>query len=170
MRVLIVGCGYVGLPLGAELVRAGHEVFGIKRTPDSGELRRAGIQPVIVDVTNRAALALLPADFDWVVNTLSSSKGGVEEYQQIYFETTRRLIEWLNPGASSKTRLRRYVYTSSTSVYAQTDGSAVTEDSPTEPAGETSRVLVDTEQLLLRAARQDGFPATILRVAGIYGP
>ena len=28
MRVLIVGCGYVGLPLGAELARQGHEVFG----------------------------------------------------------------------------------------------------------------------------------------------
>ena len=25
MRVLIIGCGYVGLPLGAELVRLGHD-------------------------------------------------------------------------------------------------------------------------------------------------
>src|SRR5256885_627677 len=32
MRVLIVGCGYVGLPLGVELVRQGHEVFGLRRT------------------------------------------------------------------------------------------------------------------------------------------
>src|ERR1017187_10487677 len=31
MRVLIVGCGYVGLPLGAELVKQGHEVFGLRR-------------------------------------------------------------------------------------------------------------------------------------------
>lgn len=30
MKCLIVGCGYVGLPLGAELVRLGHEVFGKK--------------------------------------------------------------------------------------------------------------------------------------------
>jgi len=29
MRVLIVGCGYVGVPLGAELVRLGHEVFWV---------------------------------------------------------------------------------------------------------------------------------------------
>jgi len=32
IRVLIVGCGYVGLPLGAKLVRLGHEVFGVRRT------------------------------------------------------------------------------------------------------------------------------------------
>src|SRR5689334_5054664 len=30
MRVLIVGCGYVGLPLGAELARLGHEVYGLR--------------------------------------------------------------------------------------------------------------------------------------------
>ena len=30
MRVLIIGCGYVGLPLGEALVRAGHEVFGVR--------------------------------------------------------------------------------------------------------------------------------------------
>ena len=34
MRVLIVGCGYVGLPLGAELVKQGHEVFGLRRSAD----------------------------------------------------------------------------------------------------------------------------------------
>jgi nucleoside-diphosphate-sugar epimerase len=62
------------------------------------------------------------------------------------------------------------VYTSSTSVYAQTDGSTVTEESATEPLSETSRVLVETEQVLLRAAREQGFPAIVLRVAGIYGP
>jgi ketopantoate reductase len=45
MRVLIVGCGYVGLPLGAELARGGHEVFGLRRSEEaSGALARAGIQ------------------------------------------------------------------------------------------------------------------------------
>jgi hypothetical protein len=37
VRVLIVGCGYVGLPLGAELVRRGHEVFGLRRTAEGAE-------------------------------------------------------------------------------------------------------------------------------------
>ena len=64
---------------------------------------------------------------------------------------------------------KKFVYTSSTSVYGQTDGSAVKESSPTEPQSDTSKILVQTEKLLLDAAQQK-FPAVILRVAGIYGP
>ena len=52
MRVLIVGCGYVGLPLGVELVRLGHEVCGLRRSaPAEGELKAAGITPLIADIT-----------------------------------------------------------------------------------------------------------------------
>ena len=165
MRVLIVGCGYVGLALGTELARAGHEVFGLKRSGDASELSRVGIRPIIADITQPAALALIHPDFDCVVNTVSSSKGGVEEYRAVYLDGTRRLIEWLFRSPS----LRKYIYTSSTSVYAQTDGSWVTEGSATEPKSETSRVLVETERLLLEAAH-GGFPAIVLRAAGIYGP
>ena len=166
MRVLIVGCGYVGLALGAELVRQGHEVTGVRRGDDgSGELRRAGIRPISLDVTAPEVLKSLDDDFDWIVNTISSSKGGVGEYRSTYYEGTARLIEWL-----SSQKIRRYVYTSSTSVYPQTDGSIVTEESPTEPDSETSRILVETENLVLNAAQQNDFPGVILRVAGIYGP
>ncbi len=45
MRALIIGCGYVGLPLGAELVGQGHEVLGLRRTNVAeAELKAAGIQ------------------------------------------------------------------------------------------------------------------------------
>jgi len=166
MRALIIGCGYVGLPLGAELARRGHEVFGVRRSAGSiQELQQWGITPVIADITRPEDFAKIPGPFDWVVNTVSSSKGGVEDYRAVYLEATRHLIAWL--GANPP---RKYVYTSSTSVYAQTDGSWVTEESPAEPASETSRVLMETEQLLLQSARESNFPAMILRVAGIYGP
>jgi nucleoside-diphosphate-sugar epimerase len=75
------------------------------------------------------------------------------------------LIEWLAPNPPKK-----FVYTSSTSVYAQNDGSQVKESSPTEPTAETSKILVETEKILLDAAAHKKFPAVILRVAGIYGP
>ncbi len=102
---------------------------------------------------------------DWVVNTVSSGKGGLGEYQRVYLDGTRHLLEWLE-GAPPK----KFVYTSSTSVYGQTDGSMVKESSAAEPAGELGRVLAETEALLLEAARERKFPAIVLRVAGIYGP
>lgn len=166
MRVLIVGCGYVGLPLGAELVRQGHDVSGVRRsTAGESELTAAGIHPLAVDITQPADLARIPGSFDWVVNCVSSTKGGVEEYRQAYLEGTRNLIDWLSVSPPKK-----FVYTSSTSVYGQTDGSVVKETSATDPASETSRVLVETEKKLMSAALDRKFPAVILRVAGIYGP
>jgi nucleoside-diphosphate-sugar epimerase len=165
MRVLIVGCGYVGLPLGAELVRLGHEVFGLRRSPAAeNELKAAGIQPLIGDVTRPETLAKLPRDFEWVVNCAAAG-GNAENYRQVYLQGTRNLLEWLAPNPP-----RKFVYTSSTSVYAQNDGSQVKESSPTEPIAETSKILVETEKVLLAAVAERQFPAVILRVAGIYGP
>jgi nucleoside-diphosphate-sugar epimerase len=197
MKCLIVGCGYVGLPLGAELVRRGHEVFGLRRSR-ADELKAAGIRPLIADLTRPETLAELPRHFDWVVNCVASGGGSADDYRKIYLEGNRNLIAWLADSPPKK-----FVYTSSTSVYGQNDGSIVTETSSTEPAEETAKVLVETEKLLLAAAfplnrpsatfspsggegRDEGapavneeisnrqsravFPAVILRVAGIYGP
>ena len=51
MRVLIVGCGYVGVPLGAALAALGHEVYGLRRHPAAAaELQAAGIRPLTGDV------------------------------------------------------------------------------------------------------------------------
>lgn len=166
MRVLIVGCGYVGLPLGQELVSQGHDVFGLRRSADADdELEAADITPLQADITKFEALNRLPRGFDWVVNCAASGGGGVEDYRRLYLEGTRNLIEWLRASPP-----QQYVYTSSTSVYGQDDGSFVTEFDPATPPIETGRVLVETENLLRVEAAEKNFPAAILRVAGIYGP
>jgi nucleoside-diphosphate-sugar epimerase len=184
MRVLIVGCGYVGLPLGAELVRLGHEVFGLRRNPAAeNELKAVGIQPLSGDVTKPETLAKLPRQFDWVVNCVAAG-GSAENYRQIYLEGNRNLISWLADSPPEK-----FIYTSSTSVYGQNDGTVVKENSPVEPETNTAKVLVEAEKYLLEAAGGSGtgvppvrtethgrdaratiFPVVILRVAGIYGP
>jgi nucleoside-diphosphate-sugar epimerase len=165
MRVLIVGCGYVGVPLGAELARLGHEVFGLRRNSAAeNELKAAGFQPLVGDVTKPETLAKLPQDFDWVVNCVAAG-GDAGNYREVYLQGTCNLIKWLAPNPPKK-----FVYTSSTSVYAQNDGSAVKESSPTEPLADTAKILVETEKVLLAAVAERKFPAVILRVAGIYGP
>ncbi len=185
MRVLIVGCGYIGLPLGVELVKQGHAVFGLRRSA-ADELKAAGITPFLADITTPKTLADLPRDFDWVVNCVASGGGGAGEYRELYLQGTRNLIEWLVPESAGilpatsspppkATRQQdagapRFVYTSSTGVYGQNEGAVVTEASLAEPESETAKILVETEKVLLAAAREKRFPAMILRVAGIYGP
>jgi len=165
MRTLIVGCGYLGMAVGKELVRHGHEVFGLRRTKMAdGDLKAHGIAPINGDITKREDFEKFLAKYDWVVNCVSSSRGTGDDYRAVYLEGTRNLIEWLSADPPKK-----FIYTSSTSVYGQTDGSIVTEQSPTEPLADTARVLLDTEKVLSQAATQN-FPAVILRVAGIYGP
>jgi len=168
MRVLILGCGYVGQSLGELLARQGHDVLGVRRTltdnsppPDAPP----ALKFIAADVTRPPDLAALPGPFDWVINAVSSTRGGVEEYRSVYLEGTRHVVDWLNGQP-----LRRYVHLSSTSVYGQSDGSRVHEQSPTQPTSPTSRVLVETEELLRTAAGTRQFPAVLLRVAGIYGP
>jgi nucleoside-diphosphate-sugar epimerase len=166
MRVLIVGCGYVGLPLGKELAKLGHEVFGLRRSAlADDELRAAGLTPVHADITRPETLAELPKGFDWVINCAASGGGTAKDYRRLYLGGTRNLLAWLAPAPP-----RMLVYTSSTSVYAQDDGSWVTETSPAEPQTETARVLLEAEQTVLEAKRQQFVSAVILRVAGIYGP
>jgi len=166
MRVLIVGCGYVGLPLGAELVRQGHEVFGLRRSANAAaELQATGLTPLTGDITQPDTLAKLPSAFDWVVNCAASGGGGAEDYRRVYLEGARNLIAWLAAAPPKK-----FVYTSSTGVYGQDDGSLVKESSATEPVTDTGKVLLETEKLLLASVAEKRFPAVILRVAGIYGP
>lgn len=169
MRALVVGCGYVGLPLALELARLGHTVFGLRRSIGVQEtLQRAGVTPLLADITQPASLEKLPRDFDWVVSCVASGGGGVEDYRHLYLEGMRNLIEWLVSGrANGRPRI---VYTSSTGVYGQNDGSLVDETSPTQPHSETAQVLVQTEQALLAAGQERNFSAMVLRAAGIYGP
>ena len=112
--------------------------------------------PVLAcDITDRAALGRLPA-VEAVVHCASSGRGGVEQYRAVYLEGARALADVLAP--------RRFVFTSSTSVYAQTDGSVVNEESAAEPDRETGRILREAEEVVLARG------GSVARLAGIYGP
>jgi nucleoside-diphosphate-sugar epimerase len=163
VKVLIFGLGYVGSQLAKELCAAGHEVVGVKRTLDAGpsgdfEIRAA-------DVLNPADLRTLPQPVDALVNCVSSSRGGVDVFRSVFGDGTKNLLDWLSPNPP-----KRLLFTSSSSVYGQTDGSWVTETSEAKPDSETGQILVAAEREILRATADWDCHATILRVAGIYGP
>jgi len=168
MRVLIIGYGYIGTVLARELVRGGHQVYTMRRTEGhcaDSELKSAGLIAVRGDITKPESLARLKPDFDTVVNCVAASGGGVDEYRRVYLNGMRNVVDWLKVAPPE-----RFLYTSSTSVYGQTDGSVVDETSATEPTAETARILLQTEQLLLDSAHHQKLNPIVLRLAGIYGP
>lgn len=156
-RILIAGCGHVGQAT-ADLFRvAGWDVEGWIASEKSATALSAKPYPICqVDISNRDQVAERPGTFDAVVHCASSRGGGVESYRQIYLNGARNLLDRLVG--------KKMLFTSSTSVYAQRDGSWVTEDSETEPARDTGRVLLETEKLVLERG------GIVARLAGIYGP
>lgn len=157
-RVLIAGCGDLGTRLGLRLVAAGRRVTGLRR---NAGLLPAAFERASADMRDVDALrAALRGDFTDVV--VCSAAPGFDEaaYRATYVDALRNLLELIGPAP-------RWWLVSSTSVYHQDGGEWVDEDSPTLPRGFSGRILLEAEQLLRDRA---GARATVLRLAGIYGP
>jgi nucleoside-diphosphate-sugar epimerase len=160
--ILIAGCGYLGQALAHQALARGIKAAGICRSEASAlSLEEAGIPALVADLTDPASLAAAaekwPRDTA-VVHCAASGRGGAgDAYRAVYLEGMRNLRTAF-PDAL------RLLFTSSTSVYPQTDGSIVTEDSPANPERETGRVLRQTEDETLAAG------GTVVRLAGLYGP
>jgi nucleoside-diphosphate-sugar epimerase len=159
-RVLIAGCGDVGNRLGRRLLEAGHEVWGLRRNV----ARLApGLQPVEADLADPASLAALPRDLTLVAYTAAADGRSESDYQTAYVQGLSNLLATLDEQGQ---RPRRVIFTSSTGVYGQDDGSWVDETSPTEPTSFTGRAMLDAERVLAESP----FPGTAVRLGGIYGP
>jgi len=154
-RILIAGCGYVGQATADLFHAAGWEVEGWTASEKSAATLSAKPYPICpVDISNRDQVTERPGTFDAVVHCASSRGGEAESYRQIYLNGAHNLLD----------RFGKMLFVSSTSVYPQRDGSWVTEESETKPVRETSRVLLETEKIVL------GRDGTVVRLAGIYGP
>jgi nucleoside-diphosphate-sugar epimerase len=152
-RVLIAGCGYVGEAAANRFHDCGWEVEGWTGSVESAEkLSNCPYRVCAVDVTDPK----ITGDFDVVIHCVSSRGGDEEEYRRLYFQGAHNLLRAF-PAAT-------LLFTSSTSVYAQTDGSVVDENSPAEPPHTKGQILRDTEDLVLGAS------GIVLRLGGIHGP
>ena len=156
-RILIAGCGYVGQATADLFHAAGWDAEGWIASEKSASALSAKPYPICqIDISNRDQVAERPGTFDAVIHCASSRGGGFESYRQIYLNGARNLLD--------RFAGTRMLFTSSTSVYAQRDGSWVTEESETKPARETGRILLETEKIVL------GQGGTVARLSGIYGP
>ena len=156
--VLIVGCGFVGLPLARDFVSSGWKTYGITVSETSvAKLRGESFHAYALDIRDeRSFRGLVRRDFDIVIHCASSGRGGVADYEAVFLTGTRNLM--------TNMECDRFIFTSSTSVYSQTDGSLVDESSPANPLRETSRFLRKTEDLVLESG------GVVARLAGLYGP
>lgn len=157
--MLIAGAGDVGVRLGFCLLRAGHHVFTLRR--DTSGLP-AELDPIGADLSDPESLRQLPAGLTHVVYTAAAPDSSDEAYERTYVRGLSNLMQ----AATRSSTLSRITFTSSTAVYAQTDGAWVDETSPTEPTHFAGLRTLEAEGVL----RDSGVPHCILRCGGIYGP
>jgi len=156
-RILIAGCGYVGQATADLFHEAGWTVEGWTCSRESaGRLADKPYPVYALDITNRVQVCTRAATFDAVIHCASSGGGNADTYHQVYLNGARNLVDRFDSSI--------VLFTSSSSVYAQTDGSWVTEESDTKPTRETGRTLLETENLVLAHG------GIVARLAGIYGP
>lgn len=180
MRLLIVGCGYVG----SEVVRTcGPEwqIYALTRSEArSDELQSQGIQPVVGSWLDGDSLRDLPEVEGVLVSVPHRADGDYhEETHRVGLENLLSAL----PGG-----YRNLVYLSTTGVYGDCDSERVDEQTPVSPTRLGPQIAIEAEQALLdRFANQaegsgglrfsgnesrgaTGIRCTILRLAGIYGP
>lgn len=180
MRILIVGCGDVGLRA-ARRLRGRARVYGLTRTPErAAALRAAGVVPLIGDLDDRASLARLTGLADAVLHFAPPPAEGNADPR------SRRLIAVL--GRASLARRSRghglkgyvyrhgnkdlrpdtLVYISTSGVYGDCGGERVAETRPVRPHNARAKRRVDAERRLRRWTGRSGRRLAILRAPGIY--
>jgi nucleoside-diphosphate-sugar epimerase len=156
-RLLIVGCGDVGLRTAA-LLRDRCRLRALSSSPARFDLlRQQGITPIAGNLDQRTSLRRLHGLAPWVLHLAPPPAQGPRDPR------TSRLLSVLGPG------LRRLIYASTTGVYGDAGGTRFDETRPVNPATPRATRRVNAEQQLRRHGQQAGGPSiSLLRIPGIY--
>jgi nucleoside-diphosphate-sugar epimerase len=158
-RVLLAGCGDLGMRVAQCLLARGDEVLALRRHPPA--MDTDGIQWLRGDLTRPDSLRALPGGITQLVYLPTPDRRDEAAYRAVFVDGLRHLLDALDT-----TPLRRVLLVSSTAVYGDHAGDWVDESTPSAPPGFNGRVLIEAEQSL--AAQP--VKSIILRLAGLYGP
>jgi nucleoside-diphosphate-sugar epimerase len=161
MKIIILGCGYIGTALAHLAKSQGHEVVGVVRSDKSKQqLESVGIPSLAFDISS-SDWSMLPDDFDVVVYAASTGGGGPDAYTLAYDLGVKNAIRW-----AEQSKVSCFIFTSSTGVYRQDDGGRVTEESMA--GGETiADIILAGEKSVLNSKIKN---TRVLRLGGLYGP
>ena len=158
-RVLIAGCGDVGLRVAKRLLARGDQVWALRRRtplPDG-----SGLQWLQGDLTRPETLRDLPEGITRLVYLPTPDARDPAAYHAVFVEGLRHLLAALDGDT-----LERVLFVSSSAVYGEHADGWVDEYTPADPPGFNGKVLLEAEQWLTAQA----LPSIVLRLAGLYGP
>jgi len=158
-RLLIIGCGNVGLRV-ALLLRARYRIYALTHSAERlSALRRNGLMPLLGDLDQPDTLAGLPGLAHDVIHLAPPPPQGGTDTR------TAHLIAAL---ARARSLPQHFIYISTSGVYGDCSGALVDETSPLRPQTDRARRRADAERRLREWGARTGVRVSILRVPGIY--
>lgn len=163
MKRLVIGCGFLGLPLALRWQNQGDSVFATTRNKQrSLEFSDIGLHPLILDTTDPVSLEQLQQQsFDTVVVAVGMDRSRYDSVHHVYVGGLENVLKNLSED------IGQLIYVSSTGVYGDFGGEWVDESSPTDPQRDGGKACLEAEQLLQSSRFSDR--ATVLRMSGLYG-
>ncbi|MBZ9611220.1 NAD(P)H-binding protein [Rheinheimera maricola] len=158
MKVIVVGCGWLGSQLAQQLASEGHQVWATRRTVEALATLPAQVHGLVVDLTNIADITPLQPVFDDAIVICAVAPGRHTE-QSHYIAALQQLARLATTAGS-----RQLIHFSSTGIYQGLSG-AVDEAAMLVQADTRVSLLLQGEQALQQFA-----PTLTLRLAGLMGP
>jgi nucleoside-diphosphate-sugar epimerase len=157
-NLLLVGSGDIARRL-LPLLREHYRLYALFRDPKKiTDWRLAGVTPLLADLDDRRSLARIGGLADIVIHLAPPLPGGKRDTR------TAHLLAALSHGRSPQ----RFIYISTSGVYGDCGGGAVSETQRLAPQSARAALRVSAEQQVRTWARRNGVRASILRVPGIY--
>ena len=154
MKITIIGCGWLGLPLGKQLLSIGHDVYGSTRHKSKvKELREIGISPFIINVDGTIEEKDVLKTDVLIITIPPFSKDQPDHY-----------VNFLQRAIEQFKHLKQVIFTSSTGIYPKKNG--IYSEQFIFLEKEKSSILFRAESVIKDANQQ----SVILRLGGLFGP
>ena len=161
-RVLVVGCGDVGLRAARQLMPRAKLIALTSSTQRRGELRAAGCTPLLGNLDQPASLRRLAGIAHRILHLAPPPADGMQGWHK-------------DPRTLALTRVlalrhppKVLVYGSTSGVYGDCEGACVTETRALSPQTPRAQRRQDAEASVRALGKRVGVPWVILRIPGIY--
>jgi nucleoside-diphosphate-sugar epimerase len=169
-RLLIIGCGDVGLRL-IPLALARYRVYALTRDASQcAVLRALGVTPIVGDLDKPQTLSAIAGIAHDVVHLAPPPAQGVTDTRTAHLIAAlgRHGKNYRKKRVNPSTLPQQFVYISTSGIYGNCGGDVVSETRPPQPHTARAKRRIDAERRLRAWGVRSGVPVSILRVPGIY--
>ncbi len=158
-KIGIIGCGWLGLPLGAHLVNKGYHVNGSTTTVGKfTRIRKEGINPYrinLASIDKKAITSFLAIDTLIIAVPPSNQQ-----------KDLKAQLVALRDFILAETRHIQIIFVSSTSVYPNTNKEVSEEDAAYIETPRSKAILLELEEVFTKSRLN----TVVIRFGGLFGP